>query len=206
MFDTNTNGETTADVQAANNSSPTNDLQQTKADEVSGRPSEGEKNTAQDRLQQNTQTSDEYKALTLPESLKGCEENFASFKQLAATLKLPAETVKKLVEWEASAAADHHHTQEAARADIVQKWTEKTKSMFGVNYGREIARALNAADRFGGAELRELLELTGLGSHPVIVKTFHQISQQISEDQSIGGQSKSSGDKTFAEALYGKAQ
>lgn len=176
------------------------------ADEASGRPSEGEVTSAQDRLTENTPpAADAYGTLTLPQALEGHEENFASFKQLAAELNLPADTAQKLVEWEAARAADGRQSTEQARADILRKWTEQTKEMFGPAYPRELARALDAAQRFGGDELRQLLDATGLGSHPAVVRAFHQISQQISEDQSVGGRARTSTDKTFAEALYGKA-
>lgn len=178
----------------------------TQADDSSSRPSKGEEHSTQDRLSTNTQTSDPYQDLVLPACLQGSENHFASFKKLAAQLQLPAETVQQLIDWEAEASVNGQQAEEASRADILQKWTEQSKEMFGVNYPREVARALAAAERFGGAELRELLEVTGLGSHPVMVKTFHQISQQISEDSSVGARERTSGDKTFAEALYGKAQ
>lgn len=197
-----------SDTISENTTIENTDLHITQADETSGRPSQTEQTTATDRLSNTEQTSsdsDSYSELKLPESLKGCEQNFDSFKQLAAGLKLPAETVEKLVEWEAAAASKGQETAAAQRADILHKWNEQTKACFGPSYQQEIARALDAVDRFGGAELRELLEVTGLGSHPIIVKTFHQISQQISEDSSISGRTRHSTDKTFAEALYGKA-
>ena len=178
------------------------------ADDVTSRLSEGDNTSAQDQLNQTQETlssTDSYAELTLPEALQGNDENFASFKKLAATLQLPTETVRKLVEWEASATTDMAKRTAQERADILQKWTDQTKEMLGPEYQRELTRALQAADRFGGPELRELLEVTGLGSHPVVVKTFHQISQQISEDASVGGKLRNTTDKTFAEALYGKA-
>lgn len=190
-------------------SSSPSDLQTvTQADERSGRPSGPETKDTTDRLSDAKETSlpqDIYQELSLPEVFKGREQNFESFKKLAAELKLPAETAKKLMEWEASAFSESEKNSQAARGEILQKWTKQTQELFGPVYQREIARALDAADRFGGPELRALLDATGLGSHPVIVKTFHQISQQIGEDVSLGGKVKQTTDKTFAEALYGKA-
>jgi hypothetical protein len=179
-----------------------------KADDVSGRPSEGEGTPQNNRLNETTEMflpDDSYSKLELPENLKGQEENFASFKKLAAELNIPAETAEKLIQWESAATEQGQKIAEGDRADILQKWTEKTKEMFGPSYQREVLRALDAAERFGGGELRALLDVTGLGSHPVIVKTFHKISTQISEDVSVSGKSRNSTDKTFAEALYGKA-
>jgi len=179
-----------------------------KADDVSGRPSEGEQAPQTDRLTEKKEmflSEDPYSKLQLPENLKEQKNHFDSFKKLAAELKIPAETAEKLMQWESDAAAANQQIAAGDRADILQKWTEQTKEMFGPSYQREVVRALDAAARFGGEELRALLDVTGLGSHPVVVKTFHKISQQISEDVSVSGKNRNSTDKTFAEALYGKA-
>lgn len=190
----------------AQQTAPTDFVSQ--AAETSGRLSKGENLSTGDQLSSQKETlptPEAYEDLTLPESLQGHEANFASFKQLAAELNLPAETARKLMQWEATASESGLKQAEQERADILQKWTEETKNLFGPAYPREIAKALETAERFGGEELRNLLDATGLGSHPVVVKTFHQISQQISEDVSIAGKGRNTTDKTFAEALYGKA-
>lgn len=145
-----------------------------------------------------------YQTVKLNENLDVQEEVFASFKQLAAELKLSPETVQKLLDWEANIGLEERKKRSANRGEILQKWTTQTKEMFGPRYQHEVGRALRAVEQFGGAELRQLLDATGLGSHPVIVKTFHAISQQISEDCSVGAGSHKQTDKTFAEALYGK--
>lgn len=183
-------------------------LQEQKADETSGRPGEGEKVSPADRLQQTTpaqNAQDPYAAVELPPAAKGREEVFAAFKRLAAELKLPQEAVKKLVEWEAGCAEDGRKTADKNREEILENWTRQTKKMFGPFYSREIARALDAAQRFGGEELRVLFDATGLGSHPAVVRAFHEIAKQIGEDVSVGGGAAKTADKTFAEALYGKA-
>ncbi len=189
------------------NSTPVTNLTDKQVAEVSDRPSQAEVISEKDRLPENQTTCfdvDVYKDVQLPQSLQGGEEHFASFKTLAAQLNLPAETVQKLVAWEAAIADDEQKKTQADRADILQKWTDRTKEILGPSYQREICRALEAVDRFGGPQLRELLEVTGLGNHPVIVKTFQQISAQIGEDISVSGRTRHQIDKTFAEALYGK--
>lgn len=196
------------------NSTPTDATENTppsvlQADEATGRLSQPASPTAApDQL---TQTSDmslpkqEEQELSLPQSLKGNEAHFEAFKKLAQELHLPTQTAQKLVEWEASVNQTARQTSEQQREEILQKWTAQTKEQFGPSYQQEITRALQAAERFGGPQLRELLDATGLGSHPVVVKTFHAISQQISEDVSVSGKLSHTTDKTFTEALYGKA-
>ena len=183
------------------------DLTQTQADEATGRPSGEETKTDELNTQDKTPlNTDEYKELTLPPQLKACEENLNAFKKLAAELKLPAETAKKLVQWETAAASAGVQNAAEQRAEILQRWTQQTKEMLGARYEQKLICALDAAQRFGGDELRTLLDVTGLGSHPAVVKAFYQISRQLAEDQSVAGSARTETDKTFAEALYGKAQ
>ena len=151
------------------------------------------------------QKKDVYQTVKLADCLKGQEENFASFKKLAAELNLPAEAVQKLMDWEANVGLEAKKKRNSTRGEILQKWTQQTKEMLGPKYQQEIGRALRAVEQFGGEELRQLLDATGLGNHPTIVKTFHGIAQCISEDHSIGAVNQKRTDKTFAEALYGKA-
>lgn len=174
------------------------------ADEATGRLSEAENVSAPDQLS-SVEKSDGYEELELPSELKECEENWQSFKTLANQLQLPAETVQRLLDWQAQTLTEGRKISEEVRGQILDKWTAQTKEMLGPCYQKHLTSALSAAQRFGGEELRELLDVTGLGNHPVIIKTFYEISKSISEDRSIGGAARSTTDKTFAEALYGKA-
>ncbi len=174
------------------------------AGEIAGRLSEEEKTALSHQPVTEEKSQNNYENLKLPEHLKGCELHWQSFKQLAAELELSDETVQKLLDWEAKTTADGRKISDETRSQILAKWTAQTKEIFGPYYQKHVTNALAAAQRFGGEELRMLLDATGLGSHPVIVKTFHEISKQISEDSSVGGMARTGTDKTFTEALYGK--
>lgn len=141
--------------------------------------------------------------VTWPEDVGICKEAQDAFLQLAAQLSLTEEQAQKLVDLEsnfariaAQTAAQNEHEKRAA-------WAQETKDFYGPKWEEEISLAVRAADEFGGKELRQLLEESGLGNHPVIVRTFNGIGKRISEDNCAGGLSNAQGDKTFAEALYG---
>lgn len=176
------------------------------ADDATGRQSGGNSSPSDDLLHTDTTAEKNYETWALPEELKEQEENFTSFKKLAQELELPLEKAEKLMQWQLKQTQNSRQIADAAREQILQTWRSQTQEMLGPAYGREIARALAAVDRFGGEELRLLLQATGLADHPVIVKTFQQIGKQISEDVSVGGSVQKTQDKTFAEALYGNAQ
>lgn len=146
----------------------------------------------------------EYDGLIMPDGASVDEETMTSFKTLAREMNLSAQDAQRLLDFEADAAGRVGVGAETARQEILQRWADKTKELFGPGYAREIDVALRAADAFGGAELRELLETTGLGNHPVVVKTFNQIGRRMGEDECLGGSAAVRGsDKTFTEALYG---
>ena len=183
-----------------------NQFPPTQADETTGRQSDGNQSPSDDLPNPEKNAEKNYENWALPEELKEQEENFVSFKQLAQELNLPLESAEKLMQWQLKQTQSSQQIAAAVKEQILQKWRSQTPELLGPAYGREIARTLSAVDRFGGEELRLLLQATGLADHPVIVKTFQQIAKQISEDVSVGGIVQKTQDKTFAEALYGKAR
>ena len=145
-----------------------------------------------------------------PDSSAACEKapfnvaELETFKNLASEWKLAPEQVEKLQAFSNDVAKRTvQQDQEEKRAQTVA-WAHQTRALYGAGLEREIGFALRAADTFGGPELRQLLEETGLGNHPVVIRTLSGIGRTISEDASTGGIPSAPQDKTFAEALYGK--
>lgn len=76
---------------------------------------------------------------------------------------------------------------------------------FGGKTLKEVQQvAAKALDRFGGTELREFMEATGMGNHPAMLKFAYQAGAAISEDQSFerGGGTPNT-PKTREEKYYG---
>lgn len=127
-----------------------------------------------------------------------------NFKTLAAELKLSPQQAQKLVDFESACVQRKTEQNLAQKRRQTAQWANETKALYGAGLEQEITFALRAANAFGGPELRELLEETGLGNHPVVIRTLSGIGRTISEDTCPGGTPAASQDKTFAEALYGK--
>lgn len=88
-------------------------------------------------------------------------------------------------------------------------WLETAKAdpeIGGSKWDASISAAAKALDRFGAtkdSEFRALLETSGLGNHPEMVRMFAKIGAATSEDTSFpraGG--NASGARTLAETLY----
>lgn len=145
-----------------------------------------------------------YEKVVWPEDVSFQPNQVATFKGLAEELKLSAEQMQKLVDFETQAARENAAKTEEEKRDIIAGWARQTKALYGANLEEEISFALRAANAFGGPEFRALLEDTGLGNHPIMLRTLIGIGRCISEDACPGGQPAAKQDKTFAEALYGK--
>ncbi len=145
-----------------------------------------------------------YPDVKWPEDMLTEPEQVNAFKTLAGELKLSSEQVQQLVDFERKAAQHNAAVMAEEKREIISRWAQETKKMYGAKLEEEISFALRAANTFGGPDLRALLEDTGLGNHPVIIRTLSGIGRSISEDACPGGQPSAPQDKTFAEALYGK--
>jgi hypothetical protein len=76
----------------------------------------------------------------------------------------------------------------------------------GAHWNRTIATAASALDALGftrGSPFRVLLDESGLGNHPEMIRAFHKVGKAIGEDSNFTrGQSASSTRKGPAETLY----
>lgn len=96
---------------------------------------------------------------------------------------------------------------EAQRADWGKETLEavKTDPVYGGAPLKDVqAASAKAIERFGGAELRQYLEDTGLGNHPAMVKAFFLAGSAISEDTSFERGGVVPKPKTSVEKFYGK--
>lgn len=155
---------------------------------------------ADENTPQPTQPQDPYAEVSLPENSSLSAADLDAFKQAALQVNLPAQTLQAWM------ALEENRLQAAARAaqETQAQWAHQTQALFGPAWQEEVSKAVRAADAFGGPELRKLLEETGLGNHPVMVRTFHAVAKCVSEDVSPGGACHATADKTFTQALYGK--
>ena len=160
--------------------------------------------SAENLSTQTAKNKDPYETVTLAENSLLNPEMFHALKQHAAAADLPAPILQQWTELEEKRLQQVATQQEEKSRQQLASWAQQTKEMLGANWQEEISKAVRAADVFGGESLRQLLEETGLGNHPAIVRTFAEIGKRLSEDVSVAGKPAAQTDKTFTQALYGK--
>lgn len=101
------------------------------------------------------------------------------FKGWAADANLSQDAAQKLVDQFAS-----------TQARRVADWREQTindPEIGGPKLDENLAYAAKAREMFGSDEFTTLMNMTGLGNHPAVVKAFINIGKAISEDGFMRG-------------------
>lgn len=142
----------------------------------------------------NKEPQDPYESLQLPAGANA--EEVASYKKLAGELNLKAEDAQRILDFESKRLQD-------AAAQAAASWEKETKQKYGEELPTVLATAARAVQQFGGNELRELLDQTGLGNHPILVEAFNKAGALLKEDKMVPSNGAASGDVTFTQALYG---
>jgi len=141
----------------------------------------------------------EYK-FDAPEGVELNQEDLAKFTDIAKELKLPADAAKKIVDLAAA--------REVARAEAfskqVEAWGNAVKADKELGVPENLALAKKTIDTFGTPELRDLLNTTGMGNHPEVVRMALAVGRAISEDKIVAG--RNGGEtppRDHASILYG---
>lgn len=127
------------------------------------------------------QVAAEYEAFSLPEGVTADEEVLGEFKATAKELGLSQEGAQKLVELQSKVALK----QQEAMRHMKTQWAEaaKTDKEFGGEALNEnLSVAKKALDAFASPDLRTLLNESGLGNHPEVIRHFIRVGKAISED------------------------
>jgi hypothetical protein len=152
-----------------------------------GQQAEGTKTDAeQEKKPEGAPERYEFKA---PDGVQFDDAVIDAFSAVAKELDLPQDKAQKVLDKMAPVIAARQSEQlQAAR----ENWAEaaKTDKEFG---GEKLAENLSVAkkalDTFATPELRTLLEASGLGNHPEVIRVFYRAGKAISEDRFISGQS-----------------
>lgn len=114
-------------------------------------------------------------------------EALADFSEVAKELNLSQDAAQKVLDKMAPALA---RRQAEAIEGVKTQWadTARTDKEFGGDkLAENLAVAKKALDTFGTPELRTLLNESGLGNHPEVIRVLYRAGKAISEDGLVQG-------------------
>jgi len=164
-----------------------------------------------------------YDAFVFPENVQLDSERMSEFTGLLAELELEGKADHSVVQQFGQKAVDFHINALTKQAEMIQQhqmdsW-EKTVTGWKdeiVNHpelgGERLSKTLDNANKFikthGGTaeqqkELRALLNTSGLGNHPVMVRVFANAGGTMVEGRPLAAQTPVSAPKSRTETMYG---
>lgn len=129
---------------------------------------------------------EKYESFALPEGMDLDTGLIEKAEPVLKELNLTQGQAQKLVDtFAAWRASDSQQLQEAFDNDVKQ-WkqeAETDKEIGGPTFNENVGTAIKALDRFGTPELKSLLDTSGLGNHPEVIRFMWRVGQTIREDQ-----------------------
>lgn len=151
----------------------------------------------------NAGAPEKYEAFTAPEGTALDAAVMTEFETAARELNLPQDAAQKLIDKMAPVMAKQQTAQlEQLRTDWAAASTSD-KEFGGEKLAENLGFARKAIDTFGTPELKTMLNQTGLGNHPDVVRFMVRAGKAISEDRIVTGGAPASANRSAAEVLYG---
>lgn len=119
----------------------------------------------------------------LPKDVTIDETRLGEFTTIAKDLKLPADAAQKIVDL----AVAQQKAAVQAHVEQVKAWGSEVAADKEIGKPENQALARKAVEQFGSPALKTLLNETGIGNHPELVRLMYQVGKAISEDKVIVG-------------------
>ena len=127
-----------------------------------------------------------YEVFELPENFDMNEETLGEYHTFAKENNLTQEQAQRGVDM----VAQMKQAEMNQWVEQQKSWVEQAKA--DTEYGNDkfdesISVAVKARDNFGTSEFNEMLDSSGLGNHPEMIRFLHRVGKAISEDSVVVG-------------------
>lgn len=164
------------------------EVQAAATEEAAAQVSAEQQEAAPQEQQDTPQGSEAYADFVLPEGLRIDEAAFNDFAPLAKEFGLTQEQAQKLVDVAAGLVDRTTKTAEGVHADTIRKWADDSRNdaeVGGKDFDANLAVAVSAIDKFGDDELKQILDASGFGNHPAVVRLFYRVGKAAGSDAAV---------------------
>ncbi|RUM90704.1 MAG: peptidase [Thiomicrospira sp.] len=142
----------------------------------------------------------------VPEGIEINPETQEKFEKIARDYNLSNEQAQALIDLQVEASTRSKENLQEQFTQQKKAWEEESladEEFGGPKFESSIKTAARALDSFGTPKLKELLNESGLGNHPEMIRFVVKVGNSIGEDTlEVGGQPSSK--KSDADILYGE--
>jgi hypothetical protein len=158
--------------------------QATDGKSADGQQAGGDKTEGEQAKPQGAPEKYEFKA---PEGTTFDDAVLGAYSEVAKELNLSQEAAQKVLDKVAPVIQARQAEQIEAMRTAWAQSAMADKEFGGDKLSENLATAKKALDTFGTPELRKLLNETGLGNNPEVIRAFYRAGKAISEDKFVGG-------------------
>lgn len=153
--------------------------------------------------EENPQGAPEKYEFKAPEGQQYDAPTIDAFSEVAKELNLSQESAQKVLDKMAPVIAERQIEQLEAAKTVWADEAKADKEFGGAKLAESLAVAKQGLDYIGTPELKKLLNETGLGNHPEVIRAFYRAGKAISNDTFVGGKGVASDAKKSApDILY----
>ena len=170
--------------------------------------------TDADEKESDTDQQAEVLNIAVPEGMEGFKTDFDAFNaEMGTWLKTnpnatAADALKEAALRQARLASEARNDAVKHFETQVANWEKEAKSdpaYGGADFDKNMAQAVKAIDAFGSDKFKALLNESGLGSHPEVIRFALKAAQGVSESDVVGSTAVP-GDETALRSRYPSSQ
>lgn len=143
-------------------------------------------NTKGEETEEKTEVPEEYGDFKVPEGMELDKVMLEAFVPVFKDLGLDQEKAQKLIDAYAPLVAQREEEAQKAKLkefeDMVSGWKNETIKELGPKSKEALSFVAKVRDKFGDEEVVQLMQDTGIGNHPAMVRFLIKIGKAISED------------------------
>lgn len=179
------------------------------AAEGTGTPAEGSRDTAlagEDKGKEVVGAPEAYEDFTVPEGVELQPDALTNFQGVAKELNLSQEAAQKLVNFQAEFMLEQATAAGEMATKMRTDWLEASKGdqeIGGQKFETTVEAGKRALEEFGTPELSSLLNESGIGNHPEMIRFAARVGAALGEDSFVPGGAKNAS-KSLAQRIYGE--
>lgn len=129
------------------------------------------------------ETADGYE-LNVPQGYENYSEDLSAwFRQEAHAAKIPAAMAQRMHDSFVERMMGQENDMVLDQQRTFEEWNGELKKEYGNAYDEKVGLARRAVRAFGSEELTGLLDESGLGNHPEMIRAFAKIGAELSSGQ-----------------------
>lgn len=123
-----------------------------------------------------------------PDGVELSPEGLKAFNEFVNTNKVPEGTSKQMIEWYGKHAAETAKAQATHWQTVNDGWVKSAKEdkeFGGAQFDQTVSNVKTLIGKFGGKEFTDMLNATGAGNHPEMIRFLHRVHNATKEDKQV---------------------